>query len=179
MQAATMRRLVLSATVLWAASCYSPRLSNFGFACDSTAPKPCPDGYFCHDGYCDDGSGGRPPQPGTGGNGGGDMSVGAGGGGGGGGGGTGGGGGMGGGKDMAMAPPDLAMAPPDLAQPPPDLSKPVSTCAHNPCSTGGKLASSCDTCVQQVCAADSLCCSSTWDSICVGEYKQACPSTCP
>jgi hypothetical protein len=77
------------------AGCYTPKLNNFGFACDSQAAKPCPDGYFCHNGFCDDGSGGTPPA--TGGNGADDMAMSQGGGGGGGGGGSAGGGGGGGG----------------------------------------------------------------------------------
>ena len=34
-----------------AAGCYSPKLKNFGFSCDSSAAKPCPDGYFCNSGF--------------------------------------------------------------------------------------------------------------------------------
>ena len=85
-----LRRAMFTLVLLGAASCYSPQLSNFGFACDTSAPKPCPDGYYCNNGFCDDGSGGHPPAtPGTGGNGS-DEDMAVGGGGGGGGGGTGG-----------------------------------------------------------------------------------------
>jgi len=53
-----------------------------------------------------------------------------------------------------------------------------SSCAHSECSTGTKLTSGCDTCVTSICAADSFCCSSSWDSICVGEVSSVCHQTC-
>ncbi|MGZ3406029.1 MAG: hypothetical protein ACXVAN_06260, partial [Polyangia bacterium] len=94
----TMRSAVLTlATMALAAGCYGPKLRNFGFSCDPQAIKPCPDGYFCNSGFCDDGSGGSPPG-GTGGNGDQDMAM-----------GQGGGGGGGGTKDMAMGAQDMAM----------------------------------------------------------------------
>ncbi|HEX8953232.1 MAG TPA: hypothetical protein VF945_15365, partial [Polyangia bacterium] len=135
--ATTKRRMVmqgaLTLAMALAAGCYQPKLKNFGFACDSSAPKPCPDGYFCHGGFCDDGSGGTPPAN-TGGNGSdGDMAMSSGGGGGGGGGGSAGGGGGGGGQDMAMGAQDLAQPIQDLAQPA-DLTQ-GSTCAHDECSS--------------------------------------------
>ncbi|TPX69491.1 hypothetical protein CcCBS67573_g06873, partial [Chytriomyces confervae] len=43
----------------------------------------------------------------------------------------------------------------------------ASTCAHSICTSGGKLSSTCDSCVAQICAADSYCCTTSWDSICV------------
>ncbi|HET7502998.1 MAG TPA: S53 family peptidase [Kofleriaceae bacterium] len=52
------------------------------------------------------------------------------------------------------------------------------SCAHPICSTGGALTASCDSCAQQICAADSFCCSSSWDSICVGEVASICHQTC-
>jgi hypothetical protein len=52
------------------------------------------------------------------------------------------------------------------------------TCSHPICSTGGALTASCDTCAAQVCAADSFCCSNSWDSICVGEVSSVCHQTC-
>ncbi|MCU1282255.1 MAG: hypothetical protein JWM53_5801, partial [bacterium] len=99
MRAVTMKRTIHGvmavAALAMAAGCFQPKLQNFGFACDPQAAKPCPDGYFCRSGFCDDGSGGSPPA-GTGGNGD-DMATSNGGGGGGGGGGSAGGGGGGGG----------------------------------------------------------------------------------
>jgi len=118
MRAAMIGRVVLTLATALVAGCYSPKLTNFGFACDSQAPKPCPDGYFCRNGFCDDGSGGTPPA--TGGNGADDMAMSQGGGGGGGGGGSAVGGGGGGGcgnqqQDMAMSVQDMAMPPADMA----------------------------------------------------------------
>jgi hypothetical protein len=52
------------------------------------------------------------------------------------------------------------------------------TCTHPICSTGGALTASCDTCAAQICAADSFCCSGSWDSICVGEVASVCHQTC-
>ena len=52
------------------------------------------------------------------------------------------------------------------------------TCAHPICSTGAKLAASCDTCAAQICAADSFCCNNSWDAKCVGEVASVCHQTC-
>jgi len=52
------------------------------------------------------------------------------------------------------------------------------SCAHAICSTGGKLASGCDSCVTQICAKDSFCCTSNWDSACVAEVGTICGETC-
>jgi len=54
-----------------------------------------------------------------------------------------------------------------------------STCSHSLCSTGGVLTSGCDSCVTSICAVDSYCCSTAWDSICVGEVSSVCGQTCP
>jgi hypothetical protein len=51
-------------------------------------------------------------------------------------------------------------------------------CTHPICSTGGKLVSDCDPCVTQICGQDSYCCSTLWDSICVGEVGSICGQTC-
>jgi len=56
---------------------------------------------------------------------------------------------------------------------------PPTTCAHDICSTGSRLASGCDPCVTRICAADSFCCSSSWDSVCVGEVSSVCSQACP
>ncbi len=52
------------------------------------------------------------------------------------------------------------------------------TCAHAICATGGNLASGCDPCVTKICATDSYCCSTAWDSICVGEVSSICGQSC-
>jgi hypothetical protein len=54
-----------------------------------------------------------------------------------------------------------------------------ATCAHSKCSSGAKLTASCDACVSQICAADSYCCSTQWDSQCVGEVRSICAQSCP
>jgi hypothetical protein len=53
---------------------------------------------------------------------------------------------------------------------------PTGNCAHNPCTSGVKLATSCDNgaCVSKVCAMDPYCCNSSWDSLCVSEVDQYC-----
>jgi hypothetical protein len=53
-----------------------------------------------------------------------------------------------------------------------------STCKHNECNAGTKLASGCDTCVTDICSVDSYCCKVTWDSICVGEVGSVCGEAC-
>ncbi|HET9626144.1 MAG TPA: S8 family serine peptidase [Kofleriaceae bacterium] len=59
-------------------------------------------------------------------------------------------------------------------------------CSHPLCSTGAALPSSggCTsggntTCEASICSADSFCCTSSWDSVCVGEVKSVCGLTCP
>jgi hypothetical protein len=48
------------------------------------------------------------------------------------------------------------------------------TCAHEPYVTGSALASGCSACVAAVCAADSYCCTTSWDSVCVNKANQRC-----
>ena len=52
------------------------------------------------------------------------------------------------------------------------------TCAHSICSTGTKLAASCDTCATAICAQDSFCCNNRWDSQCVSEVASICDESC-
>ena len=54
-----------------------------------------------------------------------------------------------------------------------------STCAHPICSTGSQLASGCDPCATKICASDSYCCSTAWDSVCVSEVGSICGQSCP
>ncbi|KAI8914247.1 S1/P1 nuclease-domain-containing protein [Gorgonomyces haynaldii] len=59
--------------------------------------------------------------------------------------------------------------------------KPTSTpssCAHDKCSTGSALKSSCDSCVAKVIAADSYCGSTQWDAQCVSEVGSVCGISC-
>jgi hypothetical protein len=53
-----------------------------------------------------------------------------------------------------------------------------NSCAHPICSTGTKLTSGCDPCVTNICSSDSFCCSSSWDSTCVGEVASICNISC-
>jgi len=50
------------------------------------------------------------------------------------------------------------------------------TCDHDTCTTGGPLGASCGQCEADICAVDPFCCTSGWDSICVGEVQSVCGS---
>jgi hypothetical protein len=52
------------------------------------------------------------------------------------------------------------------------------TCAHDICVTGKPLDANCDKCAAAICAVDSFCCNSMWDSICVSEVQSVCGQTC-
>jgi hypothetical protein len=52
-------------------------------------------------------------------------------------------------------------------------------CAHDICQAGVALTASCDACVATICAVDPFCCSTSWDSLCVGEVASECGLTCP
>lgn len=60
------------------------------------------------------------------------------------------------------------------SNPPP----PAPTCAHALCSQGAKLTTSCDACAATICAADSYCCTNSWDGVCVQEVGSLCGKTC-
>jgi len=49
----------------------------------------------------------------------------------------------------------------------------------NPCVTQNPLSSGQDNCVDQICGADSFCCGTFWDGICVGEVGSVCGQACP
>ncbi|NTX62648.1 hypothetical protein HUA74_18525 [Myxococcus sp. CA051A] len=50
---------------------------------------------------------------------------------------------------------------------------------HDKCTSGVPLSPASDPCVSSVCTADAYCCSSSWDSRCVGEVRTVCGSlTC-
>jgi len=63
-------------------------------------------------------------------------------------------------------------------------SESTGQCAHSQCAEGGTLAAGCDdppvspSCVSQVCQADSYCCQTAWDSVCVGEVASVCGYNC-
>ncbi|MBK8254120.1 MAG: matrixin family metalloprotease [Polyangiaceae bacterium] len=56
----------------------------------------------------------------------------------------------------------------------------TGTCAHSLCTTGAKLTSGCDAngVVAAICAADAYCCTTGWDSICVGEVASIAGKNC-
>jgi hypothetical protein len=54
----------------------------------------------------------------------------------------------------------------------------TSSCSHSECNKGTKLVNGCDTCVTEICAKDSYCCTVKWDSICVREVKSICGKAC-
>ncbi|MBW2458047.1 MAG: hypothetical protein JRI68_26315 [Deltaproteobacteria bacterium] len=47
-------------------------------------------------------------------------------------------------------------------------------CTHDECATGAKLVSGCSECATTVCTADSYCCDTAWDALCVKEAGQLC-----
>ena len=46
-----------------------------------------------------------------------------------------------------------------------------ATCDHGICSMGDALDPTCDPCAAEICAQDSYCCDSAWDTTCVGEVQ--------
>lgn len=50
-------------------------------------------------------------------------------------------------------------------------------CAHDECQTGGPLDENCSTCAGAICGADSFCCTTEWDTMCVdaAEASGSCP----
>jgi hypothetical protein len=55
---------------------------------------------------------------------------------------------------------------------------PPQACTHDRCEEGGTLISSCDPCVQQICAQDAYCCGTAWDGACVAAVASVCGLTC-
>jgi hypothetical protein len=54
-----------------------------------------------------------------------------------------------------------------------------ASCEHSPCTSGSALNASCSSCTQAVCDLDPNCCEVQWESICVQEAQELCPSICP
>jgi len=56
------------------------------------------------------------------------------------------------------------------------------TCGHPLCTAGPVLVNLCDStkanCVSSICTADPYCCSTAWDSVCVGEVASICGKNC-
>ena len=55
-----------------------------------------------------------------------------------------------------------------------------AACSHNKCAPGAALVSTCDPCVQQICAkaANAACCSGAWSAACVKEVHDTCGDIC-
>jgi len=51
-----------------------------------------------------------------------------------------------------------------------------TSCAHSKCEIGDVVDPICDTCVAAVCAYDSYCCDTMWDSLCVQHVRTVCNS---
>lgn len=58
-----------------------------------------------------------------------------------------------------------------------DCTECVNVC-HDVCVTGEAMLASCNACAADVCAADSFCCSGSWDQVCVDEASEIC-GACP
>ncbi|EYF07400.1 Hypothetical protein CAP_0153 [Chondromyces apiculatus DSM 436] len=48
-------------------------------------------------------------------------------------------------------------------------------CAHDVCEEGEALTVGCDPCAEAVCAADSYCCTTEWDALCMDLVAEECP----
>jgi hypothetical protein len=51
-------------------------------------------------------------------------------------------------------------------------------CTHDECLVGEALEDGCNDCVATVCACDSYCCSTSWDTFCIHEAQELCGKTC-
>ena len=52
------------------------------------------------------------------------------------------------------------------------------TCDHQVCEEGTALDPTCGACAEAICAQDSYCCTTDWDSTCVGLVDSLCTTTC-
>jgi hypothetical protein len=66
-----------------------------------------------------------------------------------------------------------ALPPPPEPPPPP----PSPSCNHDKCDLGDPMLSTCDSCTEKVCNADSYCCNTKWDATCVNKVNQLCKPT--
>lgn len=82
-------------------------------------------------------------------------------------------------SDASEASVDASDAGTDVSEASVDASDGApSSCAHAICASGGKLTASCNPCVATICASDSYCCATAWDSTCVGEVASRCKTSC-
>ena len=51
-------------------------------------------------------------------------------------------------------------------------------CDHGDCTTGTPLKTTCSSCAAKVCATDASCCTTQWDSVCVGYAVELCGEAC-
>lgn len=59
----------------------------------------------------------------------------------------------------------------------------LGSCAHSVCDSGEELSAGCDTpvspsCTTAICNVDPYCCTTEWDSVCVGEVESVCALGC-
>src|SRR3954469_12088201 len=66
-----------------------------------------------------------------------------------------------------------------IAEPTGSVELAVTACTHPICSAGTKLISRWDPCAPKICAVDNYCCSTSWDSVCVGEVASICGQCSP
>jgi hypothetical protein len=64
------------------------------------------------------------------------------------------------------------------SQPPPTSTYIRNPFLHAKCEGGRRMEGSSDPCVQQICAADPFCCSTSWDGFCVQEVTTVCNLSC-
>lgn len=61
---------------------------------------------------------------------------------------------------------------------PPPVDAGASTCSHPVCATGPALTPTCDSCATALCLQDPYCCTTAWDTTCVGEVTAICGTSC-
>ena len=80
-------------------------------------------------------------------------------------------------KSLCAGGCESAPAPDAGTEPSADSGSPA--CVHPVCQAGASLTASCGACAQTVCGADPYCCSTAWDTTCVGEAVSLCGVSCP
>jgi hypothetical protein len=66
----------------------------------------------------------------------------------------------------------------DESEFPTDTDSDTDTCTHDECELGVALVSGCNDCVTAVCAANSNCCTDTWDYWCLAAVNDECGTNC-